>query len=87
METAVLDALEEVGEDFGTPVQWGDGSWAIYCEPCGMWMAIFAQYRAHADNNPGHQRRSPVLLKKRRKAIARWEEHRRLLRRELGLEQ
>ena len=56
METAVLDALEEVDEDLGRPVQWADGSWGVYCVSCEIIMGNVAQYRQHADYNPAHRR-------------------------------
>ena len=86
METAILDVLAEVDEYVGRPVQLGDGSLGVYCLSCRMLFTDFAQYRHHADNNPGHRRPSPVLVKKNRQAIAAWEKHRLSKRRELGLE-
>ena len=82
----MLDALEEMDEGLGRLVQLFDGSWAVHCVSCGLMLRDFVQYREHVDHGGLHQRRSRVLARKNKKAIAKWEEHRRLLRRELGLD-
>ena len=86
METAVLEALEQVDEDFGRP-QLFHGTVAIYCVSCQIWLPNFQQYLWHVDHSFPHGRRSRVCIRQARAAIDRWEERRRLLRRELGLEQ
>ena len=76
MESAVVGvAMEELEEDFGQARRWFDGTWAIYCVTCNFWVGDFREYRRHVDNNRKHQRTSPVLLKRGRKLIDKWEEH------------
>ena len=83
METAVLVALEQAAEDFGRSY----GTPHIYCVSCDLWLRDFQQYLWHCDWCDSHRRQSRVCIRRDREAINRWEEHRRLLRRELGLEQ
>ena len=87
METAVLEALEQVDEDFGRPGLLYDGTVAYQCVSCGVWLFSFQQYRWHCDHSFRHRRQSRVCIRKDRAAINRWEEHRNLLRREVVLDQ
>ena len=76
MESAVLGvAMEQLEEDFGRPIRMFDGTWAIRCGTCHLFVRNLRQYQWHVDHCLKHRRRSPVLVKKGRKLIDKWEEH------------
>ena len=83
----MLEALEQVDEDFGHPGLLHDGTVVIMCVSCHLWFDSFQEFRLHVDHSWLHRRRSRVCIRRDRAAINRWEEHRNLLRRELGLDQ
>ena len=88
MEKAVLEAFEEVDEDFGRPEQLPDGTERIMCVNCGrMLLANWQQFWWHVDYSVAHRRRSKVCIRRAKAAIATWEQHRRLLRRKRGLDE
>ena len=84
---AALEELQaEVEEDLGRPAQFAHRFLTVYCTSCHLLFTDLAQYRHHADNHAGHRRRSVVLARRRRRAIAAWEAHCLSIRQELTLQ-
>ena len=79
MESAVLggqlDLWQQLEEDLGQPMRWGDDAWAVRCVHCNICFPNLKQYRWHVDHYPPHRRRSPLLIKKQAKLINEWEQH------------
>ena len=46
METSLVGAaMEQLEEDLGQPMRWGDGTWAVRCAPCNFCFPNLKQYR------------------------------------------